>query len=373
MAKSTTYNALLARGIDSQKSNELISSGYTLSSLKQLTQDKLEALGIPAHAVKVILDENRPPIPKETVIQLLYESKKTCCVCRDSNRSIIIHHIDEWNQSRSHEESNLVVLCLHHHDEAHTKKELSLNLTKDHLLKFKEKWVESVKTNDAKLILGLANDVSRWDYINQLRLFELMYELDIEYKDIKSFRNLFALDIVNRDGLITPISKWKVTQKPSYHICDFGDGMYLSHYLKIITERIIQKLPIIDITNKINITEVKSLVKPGKYITANLGFYFSDIDLFETEKSQKRKAYYQGNSIRIEFIFDAWQCTSSSARFDALTGHRVAMPIIHVRGIQELSHDVLLIHGSCLAIGTWFDYHRESKGFSSPLYTGSDV
>ena len=132
------------------------------------------------------------------------------------------------------------------------------------------------------------------------------------------------------------------------------------HYLKTIVERIVEKLPLIDLTNNLSASFIKSLIKPGSIITAQLGFYFSDIDKFETSKQQLRKAYYKGNSIRIEFVFDAWECTSSSGRFDALSGHKVAIPILFVRSVLEDDESNLVISGSCLAIGTWFENHRQN-------------
>ncbi|MBK7095058.1 MAG: HNH endonuclease [Saprospiraceae bacterium] len=61
-------------------------------------------------------------------------------MARETTRSIIIHHIEEWSVSKSNEESNLVVLCLMHHDEAHSTKQLSQNLTPERIKAAKDKW-----------------------------------------------------------------------------------------------------------------------------------------------------------------------------------------------------------------------------------------
>jgi hypothetical protein len=68
------------------------------------------------------------------VNKVLDESRWTCCVCRrDISLGIIVHHIEEYSDSRSHVEDNLVVLCLNHHGEAHTTRELQLNLNRERL------------------------------------------------------------------------------------------------------------------------------------------------------------------------------------------------------------------------------------------------
>ncbi len=357
----STFNALMARGIDSTKAQQLISEGFTISSLKQLDLSSIRKLNISDEVINTIQRETRPQIPSETVIKLLYESKRTCCVCRDNTQPIIIHHIEEWHISKNNSESNLVVLCLRHHDEAHTKKSLSINLSAKQILTSKQTWLSYIKTEDARAILGLMIPHSRWDYINIKRLFELFLDLDIKYDDIQSYLKLLNLEIVDERGIPRPKQNWKVSGLPTSYLLDFGEGIYYTHYLKTIVGRIVTRLPVIDLTNNLNLSFIKSVVKIGSIITAQVGFYFSDIDKYEKSKSQLRRAYYQKNSIKIEFVFDAWECTSSSGRYDALTGHRVAVPIIFVRSVLEDEQKNLVINGSCLAIGTWFENHRQSE------------
>ena len=145
-----TFNALMARGFDSETANRLESSGYTLNSLKALDADGLRALNIPEELIQSILRESRPQIPLETLTKVLYESRTTCCVCRDRSQGIVVHHIHEYRDSRSHNEDNLVVLCLNHHGEAHTKRELQLNLNSERLREIKKRWLEDVKEYDIR-------------------------------------------------------------------------------------------------------------------------------------------------------------------------------------------------------------------------------
>lgn len=361
MSKST-LDALLSRGLDTHTAQRLVSDNLTVGKLKEMTELQLQNLSLSNSFISSILKESRPPIPRDTIIKLLYESRRTCCICRDHTKSVIIHHIEEWHKTKSHDENNLVVLCLQHHDEAHSVKTLSINLNPPQIKYFKTRWCEEVNKLDARTILGLKKEHSRWDYVNINRLFELFLDMDIDYYDIKSFTSLRKLNIIDENGIPTSREEWKTNDKPTWHYCDFGAGIYLGHYLREITERVISDFPLIDLTNNLSITFIKSIVKAGSIITAQLGFYFADIDKFEhvnnALRRQLRKAYYKGNSIRIEFQFDASECTSSSGRFDALTGHNVAVPILFVRSLREDNDKNLIISCSCLAIGTWFENHR---------------
>lgn len=146
-----TYKTLIAKGIDSLVARKIVDSRLNLSTLSSCSSLQLMELGI-TDKIKDKLFDSRPPIPEEIIDNLLYKSRRTCCICRESERSIIIHHIEEWSESKSNEESNLVVLCLLHHDEAHTKKELSQNLTPDRIKAAKTKWENDVLTLDKEIL-----------------------------------------------------------------------------------------------------------------------------------------------------------------------------------------------------------------------------
>ncbi|MFI5453635.1 right-handed parallel beta-helix repeat-containing protein [Pedobacter sp. UC225_61] len=150
---NNTHGALLKRGIESTVAQNLVEAGYTIERLQYKTLEDLIALGIPEVQSKKLLD-GRPPIPDDTFSQVLHDSKHVCCICREASRGIIIHHIEEWAMSRSHDYDNLVVLCSLHHDEAHTKRYLTIVLSSDKIRFAREKWYAQVKAHDTAVITG---------------------------------------------------------------------------------------------------------------------------------------------------------------------------------------------------------------------------
>src|SRR4028119_626105 len=162
-----TFNALMERGFDSETANRLEKAGYTLSSLTTLDDNKLIFLNISEELIDIIRDEKRPAIASETMNKLLLESRYTCCVCRDRSGGIIVHHIEKYSESHSHDEDNLVVLCLNCHGEAHTTRELQLNLNRDRLRQSKKLWLERVKQLDNREALS-ANPEYSYQSINQI-------------------------------------------------------------------------------------------------------------------------------------------------------------------------------------------------------------
>jgi len=157
----------MERGFDSETANRLVKEGYTLSSLTTLDEKTLSSLNISEELVDIIRKGKRPPIPSETMNKLLFESGWACCVCGKTSGGIIVHHIEKYSESHSHDEDNLVVLCLNHHGEAHTKRELGINLTPDRLRASKKLRLERVKQLHNREPLS-ANPEYSYESINQI-------------------------------------------------------------------------------------------------------------------------------------------------------------------------------------------------------------
>ena len=103
----------------------------------------------------------------------MFESRSTCCICREVNEPVIIHHIVPWEESKNNSEENLVVLCLNHHDLAHSKKQLSTNLTSDRIVAAKRQWLDEVKKSDNKIINNEISNVDKLELINIIKIFSL--------------------------------------------------------------------------------------------------------------------------------------------------------------------------------------------------------
>lgn len=155
------------RGFDSETANRLDKAGYKLNYLQTREKNELRSLNIREELIDIILREKRPPIPLATLNKVLYESGMTCCICRDKNQGVIVHHIEEYSVSRSHAEDNLVVLCLYHHGEAHTKREFQQNLTPERLRDFKQRWLDWVNQPGNREALS-ANPEYSYQSINQI-------------------------------------------------------------------------------------------------------------------------------------------------------------------------------------------------------------
>lgn len=364
---SRTEKALLARGLDSSTIQKILDQCLTLGRLKTLSQEELRKLGLLDDQIDLITSEARPPIPEKTVVKLLHDSRRTCCVCRDASKSIIIHHIKEWSKSHDHSEKNLAVLCLEHHNAAHTKQGLSLSLTAGQIRAHKRKWMEQVSSLDAHAILGLAKiEGARWDYVNHTRLFELALESAIRLKDLQFFEELLELGMVTKSGLISSPEAWSVGQ-PKFRLYDVYEGLYLYQYVKRVLENVLPSLKLVDLTNRWSRADISTLVRPGTWVSLQSAFYFKKLTDTYGGRNQTRRGRRRRGGIELYFEFDAWETTSSSSQNVHLRGYQTALTIVHVRSVQVTESGVK-ISGSCLAIGSHLIDGRSSIGRPPPSH-----
>lgn len=354
----------MQRGVPSNFANKIASYGYSLAKLKQLKTDELLALGFNQEAAEIINKEKRPPIPADTLNKVLYESQYACCICKKSIE-IIVHHIVPWEESKSHHEDNLVVLCLEHHGKAHTKHELSLNLTKERLLFAKSQWIKEVKEMNKSLVIKLPKAMfSFFDYFNINRLFELFEQNSINLWELSNYDYLLDAGFINKDGTFKPVIKWNVSPRDiKYYWIGFFEGTYINKFIKDGFQRLLQKLePVIlnDIWNK---SRIESLINPGTFFVIQGAFYFKNITGTYEGRGQLTKGYRRANGIRVEFEFDRYFCNSSSSK-SHLSRRSVVTAYCISRSVTK-SKNELIVSCTVLAIGNGFESIANGRSFIS--------
>lgn len=90
------------------------------------------------------MSKQRTKIPKNKETHLLYLCEHTCCICRESDKGIQIHHINKDSQDNNLK--NLAVLCLTCHDKAHKTGGLTRNLSPDYITKCRDEWIKTVNS-----------------------------------------------------------------------------------------------------------------------------------------------------------------------------------------------------------------------------------
>ncbi len=86
--------------------------------------------------------KKRSDIPKEIAAKILFDSDRTCCVCRIRNKPVQIHHIDD--NPDNHEISNLAVLCFDCHRETQIRGGFDRKLDGEQIILYRDNWHQLV-------------------------------------------------------------------------------------------------------------------------------------------------------------------------------------------------------------------------------------
>lgn len=342
-----TEKALIARGVDSATAKNLRIGGWTMTKLKTSSKDELKAAGLSNEFIAKLFKEQRPPIPGDTLSKLLFDNRFQCCICRDPELPIIVHHIDEWAKSRSHAPGNLAVLCLKHHSDAHSKKELAQNLDPKTLTKLKEEWEAEVKRFDSESILeAMRLEYSHWNYINELRVFEIAKEVRVDPSVVRNFSALVAMGVAEADGLPAP-----VTNENLFYKYEGPEILQRYFYTSEILNRVISKIPIVNVSDWLERGVLGFSLVPGDFIFVQGAHTFSPLTSKKSGRGpgQVCRGYRTANHVEIRFTFDRWEATSSSAKSEWLSGTKDQGSLIHVKNLSR-ENGKLLVTGTVLGI-----------------------
>lgn len=90
----------------------------------------------------------RIPIPEALAAEVMFAADRTCCVCRENEKAVQIHHIDGDPSNNTLE--NLVVLCLEHHYQTQTSGGFGRKLNASLVTRYRDEWLKDVKWRRAQ-------------------------------------------------------------------------------------------------------------------------------------------------------------------------------------------------------------------------------
>lgn len=329
MTNNPTEKALLARGFDSELAASIRQRGYTLESLKLADDESLFALGLSQAQVGLLRREPRPPIPMEDLTRVLFDNRWVCCVCRDASRPIIVHHIQEWSESRSHAPANLAVLCSLHHGEAHTQRQLEQNLTSPRIAQCKAMWEAQVRRDDAAAIqAGTVLQAETWFYFNHLRLYELAIELGVDVAAQPSLPAALAAGVCRPDGTVS-----KAAAAGSFMYAD-SDRAPLFRFMLGLLRAVLAEAPLRNISDYLDRGVLGCLV-PGDVVFVQ-GLHTFTPQCPAPTGSQLSRGQRSANRVVVSFVFDLSEATSSSAWSTWLRGTGNVGCLLRVQRLSRL-------------------------------------
>lgn len=355
-----TQAALVSRGLDTVRAQQLVADGWTLSKLKARTKSDLTALGLDEVSIFQILTGARPAIPLSTLMQVLFANRFTCCVCRESERGIILHHIVPWKLSRDHSAANLAALCLEHHEKAHIRSTLSRNLDADALRSFKADWEKKCQDSDLSAILHASRvDYDAWLYFNHLRLFELAKQLHLQFKEIDGFGAARRLRLIDAGGNIQP-------RNPQLsYMYDGAEGQSLYHYVRSVLEEVLERIRVINFSDLLDRSTVHTLLAPCDFLLVQGAHTFKGLTDRKKGQGEAMQGSRRANNVELRYSFDRWEATSMSAWSTWLAGRQSVASLVQVKDIQREDGDAV-IAATVIAISN--GHHKLQHRNYSPRY-----
>ncbi|HWK52811.1 HNH endonuclease signature motif containing protein [Pseudomonas monteilii] len=357
MTKNPTELALLARGMDTRLAQALRLMGWTLSKLQQCDVAALEALSIDQPTIVRLHKGKRPPIPPESLVQVLFASRWLCCVCRDPTRPVVVHHIQPWAKSRDHSPANLAVLCTLHHGEAHSQRGLEVTLSAERLLAAKLAWERQAAEMD-RLAIHQSTQVQacHWWYFNHLRLFELTKTCGVDLQRLPGFAEARQHGLCAAAGVVELDERGRspYTAKSAHHLYQ-----YMVQMLSSVLEHTVPR----NISDDLDRGTLPALITSGDIIFVQGRHFFSSIDTADPREDLVR-ARRSANKVDIQFVFNRHEGTSGSARALWLCGAQTLCSVLQVTRIER-ADTRYQIYATVLAIRS---AHGELK---SRLYEGN--
>lgn len=308
---------------------------------------------------------SRPKIPKPLERRLLYESAYVCVVCQSSGCQI--HHIDQNHSNNS--ENNLVVLCLKHHDEAHTKRQLSKNLDPKAIKDAKTTWVSNVEQRRkiAATASGQIDHVGKnsfhavgitWGYINHKRVAQMSdpSRLDVDTKQYFEYcvsKRLLDQNaiVIKPQNTVTPTSPTNATVYDWY---EFGDDQRVHKVYSDLVDQISGGNSVFHLDNDSWAkTSIKELIKPGQIIFTNRAFYFKTIETRNYNEHRRCRTFKR--KIEIEFYIDTLDMFGVTSIAVSFSGHKNAAALVQVKSLEETKEGKLILHCTPIALGVGFE------------------
>lgn len=341
--------------------------GFTFNAIKYMPDDWFisnfdeEACEI----IKIVRAEGRPPIPTKTYNKLMLESSRCCCICYNYGNGVILHHIHPWEDSTSHDEENLVVLCSNHHAEAHiglTKENLLTDkLTPQKLKTFKDAWVKKVAEIAKNNVLKLMKETTDYWYYFHPGFLQWISNNKVDVTQADSYEILLKMGVISREGHLMPGINENIENSKLWISKDFGTAVHLRIYYASLMELVSQKIDFINLNNSWgNIEEVKNILEQNKSFIYQGKFNFGN-DKSRTNKNQtgmerirrgcipNTKKY---KNLSITFTYDEFFCMNSSAVSYHLSGTNKEIILIGVCRNIEVVDNKLIISPTVYAIGS---------------------
>jgi hypothetical protein len=302
----------------------------------------------------------------------MYESQYVCVVCQSD--SCQLHHIDKNNANNNRE--NLVVLCLKHHDEAHTVRELSKNLDAKALIFARQNWLATVRRK-RELAATLAGQIAAvgsdsffaagitWGYINHSRVSQLVH-IDCLSADAQSLLSVCcSRSIVDKNGIIIKPADRALNASPVrntvYDWFEFGDDHRLHKLYSIFVDQISLAGDLVHMEPESwSASAAKELLLPGTMVFVTRRFSFKAVS--KTIESEHLRCRTKKGDLSLEFFVDTLNMFGTTSITVSFSGTQTCSALVLIKSLNESEDGHLTLTATPMALGIGFQAAQRING-----------
>jgi len=306
----------------------------------------------------------RVATPEKLKRETMYESAYRCAVCQKPGSHI--HHIDK--DSSNNNKDNLILVCVAHHDEAHTKKENSLNLTTARLKDARKRWTQTVleRRGDLATLQGQLAQAENgflrvgvtWGYINHRRVSQLLHA-DILGEITPAIRSrLMASGVIDENGILIRPDEYALGhshfQNTIYDWYNYADSHALHRFYAEAVDAISRRSSLVFLDrNSWTKGFFKQFLKPGALVFYEKAHHFKEV-YCDQENAHIEVRTFKRN-VEIQFGLDTRDMFGTTSISTSFKGHSVCSALLVVKSLAENADRKLVVSASPIALGVGFD------------------
>ena len=307
----------------------------------------------------------RPRLSEKIRQEIMYASAFACAVC--SAKVDHIHHIDKNNANNIPD--NLINLCQTHHNEAHTKRELSANLSPVRLKGFRKRWYSEVALKRLKQTTASGHSDegesfslnATWSYINHARLIQTASKDLVSQVNPTLMFRLKSLGLIDESGLLikpdnyTPASSYLRNKVYDYY--EHTDSIALHMFYSELVDLFVSKIEVIQLDEySWNRKFIKQMITPGTFIFVSKAQYFKKT--YEDTTNAEVGVHTFKRRIEIQYMINTRNMFGMTAVTCSFTGHRSCASLLQVKSIEDVGAK-RIIHCTPTALGIGFESNFE--------------
>lgn len=307
----------------------------------------------------------RPKIPKSLEKRLMYESAFVCTICQEPGCQI--HHIDQDHSNNN--EDNLIVLCVKHHDEAHTKRQLSKNLDSSALKKAKKNWCKQVANKralvattfgqkalqgeDSFLSVGIA-----WGYINHKRITQIANPNRLTSEAKRNFDYCKARGLLDQSGVVIRptglVPAKSVVHGTIYDWFEYGDDQRVHLAYTALVDQVAANHKVLHLEAPMwTKSAIREMAQPGTLLYLNKALYFKSVSTTKTNEHRRCRTFKR--NIEMEFFVDTQDMFGVTSISVSFSGHKSCASLVQLKSIEETNDGKLVLHCTPIALGVGFN------------------